>query len=407
MADNKLLGAGSLYFGGNEISKAYMGSTLVWEKVGETGPDYSKEYFCIEAVEDCVITFAPQATIENGHEFLYIIAASRAPQMDLVYTMFENGDYEVFDPYADTSLTISLYSGDIVYMVGNMDKGVAKYNTNGLNSFTFSGKVNLSGNIMSLTHGLDRNTLEPTRPEDLPEKTYTYSSNRNVGELQRLFKNQPVVDAGNLVLSSSILNNYTYWEMFCGCTYLTAAPAELPALTVYQFSYSSMFDGCTPLTTAPIIKATSIANQCFRNMFRNCTSLTTAPELPATTLATNCYYQMFYGCTSLTTAPALPATTLKSTCYRGMFYGCTSLTTAPELPATTLVSSCYYQMFYGCTKLNYIKAMFTTTPSTSYTRDWVNGVSATGTFVKNTAATWDVTGVNGIPEGWTVQTASS
>ena len=50
MADNKLLGAGSLYFGSNEITKAYMGSTLVWEKAGETGPDYSKEYFYIESI---------------------------------------------------------------------------------------------------------------------------------------------------------------------------------------------------------------------------------------------------------------------------------------------------------------------------------------------------------------------
>ena len=64
-------------------------------------------------------------------------------------------------------------------------------------------------------------------------------------------------------------------------------------------------------------------------------------------------------------------------------------------------------MFYGCTKLNYIKAMFTTRPSTSYTSNWVSGVAATGTFVKNSAATWNVTGVNGIPSGWTVTTASA
>lgn len=31
----------------------------------------------------------------------------------------------------------------------------------------------------------------------------------------------------------------------------------------------------------------------------------------------------------------------------------------------------------------------------------------TGTFIKNASATWDVTGVNGIPTGWTVETASS
>jgi len=65
----------------------------------------------------------------------------------------------------------------------------------------------------------------------------------------------------------------------------------------------------------------------------------------------------------------LPATTLTERCYDSMFNGCTSLTSAPELPATTLAGSCYEYMFDGCTKLNYIKAMFTTTPSTNYTND--------------------------------------
>jgi uncharacterized lipoprotein YajG len=59
-------------------------------------------------------------------------------------------------------------------------------------------------------------------------------------------------------------------------------------------------------------------------------------------------------------------------------------------------------MFYGCTKLNYIKAMFTTTPSSSYTSNWVKGVATKGQFVKNFQATWNVTGVHGIPSGWQV-----
>ena len=63
-------------------------------------------------------------------------------------------------------------------------------------------------------------------------------------------------------------------------------------------------------------------------------------------------------------------------------------------------------MFEGCTKLNYIKAMFVTNPATPYTYNWVQGVASTGTFVKNSEAPWNVTGVNGIPNGWTVQTAS-
>jgi hypothetical protein len=64
-------------------------------------------------------------------------------------------------------------------------------------------------------------------------------------------------------------------------------------------------------------------------------------------------------------------------------------------------------MFYGCKKLNWIKAMFTTTPSTSYTNNWLYNVASTGTFVKNASATWTTSGAHGVPSGWTIQTASS
>ena len=131
------------------------------------------------------------------------------------------------------------------------------------------------------------------------------------------------------------------------------------------------------------------------------------------------FYNLFYGGNgydgkpmnnlSLFSHPSkkllLPATTLEQNCYYGMFYGCTSLTAAPDLPATTLVNNCYGYMFYGCTSLDYIKALFTTTPGNSYTDSWVNGVSETGTFIKNSAASWNVTGDNGVPSGWTVETA--
>jgi len=204
-------------------------------------------------------------------------------------------------------------------------------------------------------------------------------------------------------LPATILASDCYSYMFNSCTSLTTAP-ELPSIALAQNCYNCMFKDCTSLTTAPELPATYMANSCYGYMFENCTSLTTAPELPATTLATNCYEGMFYGCTSLTTAPELPATTLRSFCYRYLFYGCTSLTTAPELPATTLADYCYGYMFYGCSNLNYIKALFTTTPSSSYTIEWVSGVAATGTFVKSSSASWDVSGTSGVPSGWTIQT---
>ena len=51
--------------------------------------------------------------------------------------------------------------------------------------------------------------------------------------------------------------------------------------------------------------------------------------------------------------------------------------------------------------------MFTTTPSTTYTNNWVSGVSPNGTFVKNSAATWNISGAHGIPSNWAIETADS
>ncbi|MCQ2197963.1 MAG: hypothetical protein MJZ60_10635 [Bacteroidaceae bacterium] len=147
----------------------------------------------------------------------------------------------------------------------------------------------------------------------------------------------------------------------------------------------------------------STANARFAYLFRSCDQLTSAPALPATDLATGCYQEMFSYCFSLEVAPALPATTLAENCYSLMFYYCSNLTTAPELPAEELKTYCYNAMFTYCSKLNYVKAAFTTTPGNSYTRNWLNGVASTGTFVKNPAATWDVTGASGVPNGWTIE----
>ena len=151
--------------------------------------------------------------------------------------------------------------------------------------------------------------------------------------------------------------------------------------------------------------ATTLKLCCYAGMFAN-SKIELPPELPATTLARQCYWSMFAGCTSLRETPELLATTLDISCYQTMFKGDTLLTEAPFLPATTLVQSCYSYMFQNCSNLEYIKAMFLTTPSNTYTADWVQNVKRNGTFVKNSSATWDVRGNSGIPNNWTVETAS-
>lgn len=117
------------------------------------------------------------------------------------------------------------------------------------------------------------------------------------------------------------------------------------------------------------------------------------------------FYKLFIGSTGLVDASKLilPVTNLalySLQCYGSMFEGCASLTTAPELPSETPTdTSCYSHMFYNCSNLNYIKCLATSSPNM---KNWVYGVSPTGTFVKKRGVTYP-SGASGIPTNWTVE----
>ena len=193
-----------------------------------------------------------------------------------------------------------------------------------------------------------------------------------------------------------------YEFMFSECPNLKKAMSVLPATDLADNCYTGMFQRCEKLENAPVLPATELKSHCYSHMFNGCMALTKAPKLPATKLAEACYQRMF-GNSGLTEAPELPAMDLEVMCYEYMFEGSKSLTKAPVLPALHLNSWCYGNMFHDCSSLNYIKADFLTKPSSVYTYNWVDGVAAEGTFVKNPEASWDVRGVNGIPEGWSVE----
>lgn len=201
-------------------------------------------------------------------------------------------------------------------------------------------------------------------------------------------------------LPATTLAEYCYYTMFYGCTNLTAAP-ELPATTLANHCYNSIFSGCTNLTTAPELPATTLAEGCYEAMFQDCTGLTEAPALPATTLAQSCYSSMFAACTGLISAPELPATTLAHSCYCYMFRDCTKLTASPVLPALVLTEWCYTEMFERCTSLTTITMLATDISANNCLSLWVKGVASTGTFYRNSNATWSQIGTNGIPSGWT------
>ena len=312
--------------------------------------------------------------------------------------------------------SISVREGDVIQFYGNN----SSYCENGVRNCTLnsSAKHKIKGNIMSL---ISESNFWSLKQFD-SDYVFSYIFGSSTG----------LIDASELILPAEILTIQCYAGMFSGCSSLTTAP-ELPATTLASNCYRSMFANCTSLVKAPKLPATTLASSCYAFMFKNCTNLITAPELPATTLqnycyqcmfsdctslvnvpmlpamdmAPYCYGAMFQNCTSLTTAPELPAITLSRNCYSQMFYRCTSLMIAPILSAEVLVSQCYHQMFYKCSNLNYVKALFTTTPSSTYTSNWLSEVSSTGTFVKNSAATWNVINASGIPNGWTIETAAA
>lgn len=118
-----------------------------------------------------------------------------------------------------------------------------------------------------------------------------------------------------------------------------------------------------------------------------------------------CYAGLFKGCKDMITAPRLPAKTVTHNCYASVFYECSSLVQAPTLAAlSTSGESIYASLFSGCSSLSYIKMLSTTNfggdVTYSWSRNWVNGVSPTGTFIANSKRTDFTRGPHGIPEGW-------
>lgn len=132
-------------------------------------------------------------------------------------------------------------------------------------------------------------------------------------------------------------------------------------------------------------------------------------------LAPSDFYALFKDCGIVDASGLLLPSTTAPQCYASMFEGCTQLTTAPVLPALNPTIQSYSRMFYGCSSLNYLDARFTAKPTYQpsnmmFFQDWLYGVAATGTFVKNPDATWVNTTVEHpvgyeitvIPSSWTI-----
>lgn len=352
-------------------------------------------YLTIEAITDTTVNFTK---VNNQNKVIYY-----------------SEDWG--DTWAPLESTVTVTAGNGIFIKSDLvpivDKTNRKY---GIGEFVTTGTFNVSGNPLSLIKSDNFRGIK-----DISNYPYIFASlfvenNGLISAKELSLCSLTVSDSAylsmfdscaNLIevptLPATKLDKYCYEYMFWGCTKIENVQTCLPATTLAYGCYLEMFSGCSSLKTAPKLPATTLANYCYNKMFLNCTSLTTAPVLSATKLTESCYANMFDGCTSLTTVPALPATTLANYCYSATFYGCTSLVNVPELPATTLANGCYWSIFENCNKVNNITIKATDISVTDCLKNWVKGVSGTGTIHIKNGVNYP-TGVNGIPTGWTVET---
>ena len=275
--------------------------------------------------------------------------------------------FEVSNVNSQTvNITVPVQEGDVVYWKGCG----SRYNNNNPDYnddiFESTGLYEVGGNLMSLVCA----DTASIHTNEFPTVIETYC-------FRNFFRNETkLVSCDNLVITATTCKEEGCKRLFYGCSSLVNPIKVLPATTIGKQGYDSMFYGCSNLVSAPKLYAIGIAMQGFRGMFEDCVALIAAPKLYATIL--------------------------DSSCYNSMFKNCTSLTKAPELLAATLGQYSYDHMFEGCRSLNYIKAIFTTTPTSNTSNSWVSGVATTGIFVKHIDAAWNVTGIHSVPNKWTI-----
>lgn len=393
-------------------------------------------YLRFTALEDTTFTFTKSSYASEDLEVKYSIDGG-------VWNIMESG-----------VATPIVKSGSYVLFKSNFKGGSGSpygYNDNG--RFSSTGNFSLSGNIMSLIHG-----DEFVGKTSLADYTNVFSLLFN-----KCTKLKSISDG---LLPATTLSNQCYADMFSDCTGITSIPEGLlPATTLAYKCYYNMFTNCKGITSIPagLLPATTLDNLCYSSMFSS-SGITSIPSgllhatnladscyssmfaysnvnsipsdlLPATTLSTYCYYRLFRQtpllsvpsgllhatnladycyqeifseCTSLKSADIeLPATTVNKTwAYYRMFFNCTNLTDSPIIKATSVSgNNPFGEMFYGCSKMKYLVCDMLNEPSSSISKDWLKGVSATGTFYKNPNATWDQTitkSSDTVPTGWNI-----
>lgn len=390
--------------------------------VATIGEDYTKYVYTEDGwVPGDVPLDLPYLRFTAKEDTTFTFTKSSYASQDLVINYsIDGGLWKTMESGVATPI---VKSGSYVLLKSNFNGVTGNKVANG--TFSATGNFDLTGNSMSLIYGDEfENQLS------LTGKSSVFHS---------LFKNcTKLKSVSNSVLPATTLDDYVYSSLFNGCTGLTSIPSGLlPSTELATACYYEMFKS-SGLTSIPsrllpstelkvlcygymfassevasippnLLPATKIEISCYSGLFQY-TKITSIPSglLPSTELKNGCYSSMFLGCESLKSANIeLPATTVNNGYeYYFMFFNCSNLTDPPIIKATSVSgNNSFGSMFKGCGKMKYLVCDMLNEPSSSISKDWLNGVAATGTFYKNPNATLDQTitkGVDTVPTGWNI-----
>ena len=347
--------AEELYYRGiNNYIQAYMGDTLVWEKL-------NNDYFYVKplvGVTNISITlkgyYLDGFENPNRHNWRKrFITQEEAPYLEYSkdkknWTVWQieehpdNANRQRFKP-------VQVRYGQTLYIRGiNPDNSLSTIfedeNTIVVSQLYTDKDVEVGGDIFAV----------------LNYQQSKFSSNRRIGDygLTEFLSTLNLIYADKLYVDNLKEVGYCGLYMFQSVTYFyngedsklkSTANIVIDEDTILnEYSLSHLLYGSIVCENYNVIlNATTLAPYCYQSLFYANRLLTTTPELPATELVEGCYYEMFRGCYALEEIPDLPAKVIPSYAYYYMF-GSTPLKKFTNNAEQIIGDYACAYMFSGC-----------------------------------------------------------
>lgn len=228
----------------------------------QSSDEPDSNYMVVRPTTNAIVTF-------NHHNHDTETIYSARPSIEFSYnkedwyplTMEEEGSA----PISLITRSLSLNANQKLYLRGDNKNGFSQ-STKQYSSFSFVGRVSISGNVMGL---VDNGTGSMT---EIPNNFCFYDLFRDAATIDNVSK--------KFLSAATSLTFSCYDGMFYRCQSLKQAP-DLPATKLNHDCYSHMFDGCASLKEAPYLPAAldeghsydSNNWKCYNGIFLNCTSM--------------------------------------------------------------------------------------------------------------------------------------